>query len=228
MNSNQLLNHLIRKENIALPLSLSDKEPYLRSVKTENGIAIHQISVDVLYVPFSEDFILNDNIPQGEIDALKRIAEVFHVNDFTLLYKAYILFKKEERLDDSMRLDFCLELVRLFYKKYSGDFLPDYDEYKKDINIFFDIVIELQKFDDELLSPIIKERISMFVYSLVDIMNRNTQTNNYEDDGWAAPVVCEMETEYYRNKETNPLLLPGFVNFNVDYSKISLPNCSGR
>ena len=60
MNSNQLLNHLIEKGLTAL--SSSDKEPYLRSVRTESGIAIHQISVDVLYVPFCEDFILCDNI----------------------------------------------------------------------------------------------------------------------------------------------------------------------
>ena len=104
----------------------------------------------------------------------------------------------------------------------------DYEECKKDMNNFLDIVLELQKFDDEMLSPMIKEQISMFVYSLVDIMNRNAQVNNYEDNELAVPVVCEMETEYYGNKKTNPLSFPGFVNLNVDYSKISLPNCSGR
>lgn len=226
MNSNQLLNHLIEKGDTAL--SSSDKEPYLRSIRTESGIAIHQISVDVLYVPFSEDFILSGNIPQKEIEALEKIAGVIRVNDFALLYRAYMHFKKEKGLDESMRLDFCLELIRLFYKKYSGKILASYEECKKDMNNFIDIVLELQRFDDEMLSPMIKERISMFVYSLVDIMNRNTQVNNYEDNDLAVPVVCEMEEGYCRNKKTNPLLYPGFVNLNIDYSKISLPNCSGR
>lgn len=226
MNSNQLLNHLIEKGLTAL--SSSDKEPYLRSVRTESGIAIHQISVDVLYVPFCEDFILCDNISKNEIEVLEKIAGVLRVNDFALLYRAYMHFRKKKRLDESMRLDFCLELIRLFYKKYSGKMFSDYEECKKDMNNFLDIVLELQKFDDEMLSPMIKEQISMFVYSLVDIMNRNAQVNNYEDNELAVPVVCEMETEYYGNKKTNPLSFPGFVNLNVDYSKISLPNCSGR
>ena len=111
---------------------------------------------------------------------------------------------------------------------YSSVTVSDLEKYNTDLQAFIDVVIELHKFNDEMLSPVIKDLISSYVYILVGTVDRRSRKRHGETACIKIPDIYEAETEYVRYKKTNPLILvPGFVNFYDDYSKISFPNCSG-
>ena len=227
MNLTQLLNFL--SENGYRRFPKSYREPYLRSVKSDNGVVIHQILVDVFYSPDDDRFLWKDGASSECDGGLHDVREVFKVEDFALLYKAYSRFKGEGLLDECSRLDLCLILIRLFYKEYSGVPVGDYVKYSKDQHSVREIVAELHKFNDEMLSPVIKERISRLVASLVDSVDGDCGKTVYDVCFMETEYLHEPETEYRRYEKTNPLVsLPGFVNMFSDYSNISLPNCSGR
>lgn len=224
MNSIQLLDFLSDNGYHHFPESY--REPLLRTVKSENGVVIHEIAVNVL---FSSDrgFILADASSSG--DTSSEGNRFRKVNDFALLHKAYTQFKALGVLDESLRLDFCLKLIHLFYKEFSAVTLPGDDKFLKNLNSLFDIVIELHKFNDEMLSPVIKDRISHLVYSVAKPVYRKLCKKGYDEGFTGIPALCEPGVEYRRCKKTNPLIsMPGFVNLFSDYSNINLPNCSGR
>lgn len=210
MNVTQLLNFLSENSYTRFPKCY--KEPYLRTVKTEEGIAIHQIFIDLFFSPLSGDFIWYDNQTANEIELLERDPQIIRVKDFSLMYKAYIYFKKKENLNEGTKLDFCLMLIRLFYKEYSAKTVSNYEKYNNDLNSFLNIVIELQRFNDEALSPVIKDIISRYVYTLVKPLDRRYRNKKYETSLIKVPNAFETEAEYRRYKKTNPLMIPGFVN----------------
>lgn len=227
MNLTQLLNFLSENGYSRFPKSY--REPYLRSVKSDNGVVIHQILVDVFYSPDDDKFFWKGTLPSVGGGEPGEVHNVYKVKDFALLYKAYSRFKSEGLLDDNSRLDFCLMLIRLFYNEYSGGPVTDYGKLKKDDRSLQEVVADLYGFKDELLSPVVKEMISSTVSSLVNSVYSECCQKVYDLCFMKTEDLHEPEMEYCRCKKTNPLVsLPGFVNMFSDYSNISLPNCSGR
>lgn len=224
MNSIQLLDFL--SENGYHHFPESYREPFLRTVKSENGVVIHEIAVNV-FLSSDGEFIMADAPSPGDMGQVGNIFGT--VNDFLLLHKAYMQFKRQGVLDESMRLDFCLVLIRLFFNEYATVAIKCDEKFCREFNLLFDIVIELHKFNDEILSPVIKDRISQLVYSVAKPVYGKLRKKGYDDGLGGIPDLCEPGVEYRRCKKTNPLVsMPGFVNLFSDYSKINLPNCSGR
>ena len=227
MNANQLLDYLSENRYTELPKSY--EEPYLRTVKTDDGVAIHQIIANVFYSPSSGDFILGNNALSAGKEFPENLSGFHKVNDFALLYKAYVHFDRKGMLDESTRLDICLVLIRMFYNEYPGTPVSNNKKYKKDQDALLGIVVELQNFGDELLSPVIKHNILCFVYLLLSIIDKRRCCKICETASIMAGNVCEEEAEYGLHKKTSPMMLdPGLVNLFFNYSKINLPNCSGR